>query len=152
MPPSIDVRSTSPEETMRAGEKAGSLLREGDLVLLEGELGSGKTVFVRGVCRALGCEEEVRSPTFVLVREYAGRVPVFHIDLYRLTGIRDWPNLGVEDRMGQGVALVEWGEALEGLFAEDALVVKIEPGAVESDRLLRFRWSDPRLFRMGLSE
>jgi tRNA threonylcarbamoyladenosine biosynthesis protein TsaE len=152
MPPSIQVRTTSPEETMRVGEKAGGLLRAGDLVLLKGDLGSGKTVFVRGVCRALGCEREVRSPSFVLVREYRGRLPVFHIDLYRLTGIRDWPTLGVEDRMGQGVALVEWGEVLEPLFAAEAFVVELGAGVGPSDRVLTLRWSDPRLTRMGLAE
>jgi tRNA threonylcarbamoyladenosine biosynthesis protein TsaE len=152
MAPSIELCTTSPEETILAGERVGALLRPGDLVLLEGELGSGKTVFVRGVCRALGCEAEVRSPSFVLVREYRGRETVFHIDLYRLTGIRDWPTLGVEDRMGQGVALVEWGEALEPLFAAEALVVELRSGSGPTERLLRLRWRDPRLARMGLTE
>ena len=149
MAPSLVLASSSPEETLCIGERVGALLRAGDLVLLEGDLGSGKTVFVRGVCRAFGCEEQVRSPSFVLVREYRGRETVFHIDLYRLTGLSDWHTLGVEDRMGQGVALVEWGEALERLFAADALVVKLEAGAALTDRLLRLRWNDPRLLRMG---
>ncbi|MFH1679730.1 MAG: tRNA (adenosine(37)-N6)-threonylcarbamoyltransferase complex ATPase subunit type 1 TsaE [Candidatus Eisenbacteria bacterium] len=152
MVPSIERESSSPEATMRIGEKVGAVLRAGDLVLLRGDLGSGKTVFVRGVCRSFGCEDEVRSPSFVLVREYRGRVTVFHIDLYRLTGLSDWPNLGVEDRMGQGVALVEWGETLEPLFAAEALVVELEAGAGINERVLRLRWSDPRLFRRGLAE
>jgi len=147
----ITVESASPEATMRIGEKVGRSLRAGDLVLLKGDLGSGKTVFVRGVCRAFGSDGQVRSPSFVLVREYEGRLPVFHVDLYRLTGPGDWPNLGVEDRMAQGVALVEWGEAIEPLFAAEALVVEIDSGAGRNDRILRFRWSDPRLTGMGLS-
>jgi tRNA threonylcarbamoyladenosine biosynthesis protein TsaE len=152
MDSALSFSTSSPEETMRLGERVGALLRPGDVVLLEGDLGSGKTVFVRGACRALGCEKEVRSPSFVLVREYGGSLHVFHIDLYRLTGLRDWPNLGVEDRIGEGVALVEWGEALEPLFGATALVVTLAAGEGPSDRLIRLRWNDPRLLRMGPAE
>lgn len=140
----VVTRSDSPEATMRFGERIGALLRPGDVVILKGDLGSGKTVLVRGICRPLGCDGEVRSPTFVLVREYDGSIPVFHIDLYRLTGLRDWPNLGVEDRMDQGVALVEWGEPIESLFGGGALVIELRAGETESERLLRADWDDPR--------
>lgn len=140
--------SGSPEETERFGERLGALLRPGDVALLVGDLGSGKTVLVRGICRAFGCAGEVRSPTFVLVREYEGPFPVFHIDLYRLTGPGDWPNLGVEDRMAQGVALVEWGESIESLFGGGAVVVEIGAGKGEKEREIRIRWDDPRLERL----
>ncbi|MBN1825587.1 MAG: tRNA (adenosine(37)-N6)-threonylcarbamoyltransferase complex ATPase subunit type 1 TsaE [Candidatus Eisenbacteria bacterium] len=139
----------SPEETMELGARLGAVLRPGDLVLLRGDLGSGKTVFVRGVCRAFGCADRVRSPSFVLVREYEGRVRVFHVDLYRLTGPGDWPNLGVEDRMAQGVALVEWGERIAGLYGGNALDVEIRSGRSETDRVIALRWSDPRLAHLG---
>ena len=147
----IQVATSSAEATVLLGERVGALLRPGDLVILKGELGSGKTVFVRGVCRAFGCESAVRSPSFVLVREYEGRERVFHIDLYRLTGPGDWPTLGVEDRMAQGVAVVEWGEMLEPVLGEGALVVEFDAGPTESDRLVRLRWSDPRLAELELS-
>jgi len=130
---------------MALGERIGALLRPGDVVLLRGDLGSGKTVFVRGVCRAFGCADRVRSPSFVLVREYEGRERIFHIDLYRLTGPGDWPNLGVEDRMAQGVALVEWGERIAGLYAGSSLDVELRPGRAETDRVVALRWRDPRI-------
>jgi len=146
----FQVRTTSAEATVLLGERVGGILSRGDLVILKGDLGSGKTVFVRGICRALGCEDDVRSPSFVLVREYQGRELVFHIDLYRLTGPGDWPTLGVEDRMAQGVALVEWGEVIEPVFGEGALVVELDAGPAETDRVVRLRWNDPRLAELGL--
>lgn len=142
---SVRFATGSPAETMDLGERIGRLLGPGDLVILRGDLGSGKTVFVRGICRAFGCEEQVRSPSFVLVREYEGRKPIFHIDLYRLTGPGDWNNLGVEDRMDQGVALVEWGEKIESIFRGDALSVEFGPGPGETDRVIRIVWNDLRL-------
>ena len=87
----------------------------------------------------------VSSPSFVLINEYPGRIPLYHIDLYRLTGLEDWPNLGVEDRMDQGVALVEWGDRIEDVFGDDALVVELHSGEKETDRVVHLRWSDPRL-------
>ena len=141
----LRFETRSAEETIELGERIGRLLRAGDLVLLKGELGSGKTVLVRGICRAFGCEKRVRSPSFVLVREYDAVPAIFHIDLYRLTASRDWPNLGVEDRMAQGVALVEWGDRMDPRFAEGSLVIRLAAGEGEEDRVVELRWSDRRL-------
>jgi tRNA threonylcarbamoyladenosine biosynthesis protein TsaE len=109
------VFSLSEDETFALGRRTGSSLRPGSLVLLQGELGTGKTVFARGVAVGLGIgESEVSSPTFTLVQEYTGgRLPLFHADLYRLEGPDEIGALGIEYLLERGgVVLVEWGERL----------------------------------------
>jgi len=108
------VTTASEAETMETGAMLASSLVAGDTVLLVGALGAGKTVFVRGVARALGVDPgKVRSPTFTLVNLYRGRLPVYHVDLYRIEKQEDLSELGLEDLIGRdGVALVEWGDRL----------------------------------------
>jgi tRNA threonylcarbamoyl adenosine modification protein YjeE len=103
----------SAEETEAAGEQLAATLRQGDLVLLSGELGAGKTTFVRGLARGLGSRAEVQSPTFQLVRIYPGRVQLGHVDLYRLEPGTEIAELGLEDMLEEGVVVVEWGERLQ---------------------------------------
>ena len=104
----------SPEETERLGEELGRNLGGGEVVLLQGELGAGKTAFVRGLARGLGADpEEVASPTFVLLTAYPGRLTLYHADLYRLSGGGDDRELGLEELPGPaGVLAVEWAERL----------------------------------------
>jgi tRNA threonylcarbamoyladenosine biosynthesis protein TsaE len=113
---------------MEAGARLAAGLRRGDTVLLEGGLGAGKTVFARGVAQGLGVEpKEVRSPTFTLVNVYAGRLPVYHIDLYRIEKSEELAELGLEEFLGtDGVALVEWGEKLDRRTPKHAVSVRIE--------------------------
>jgi tRNA threonylcarbamoyladenosine biosynthesis protein TsaE len=103
------VETSGEAETAAAGEQLAHTLHTGDVVLLSGELGAGKTAFVRGVARALGVpEEDVTSPTFTLVQEYrALRVVLFHIDLYRLSP-REVEDLGLDEMMGEGILAIEW--------------------------------------------
>lgn len=145
----VTIRTASPEETGSLGERLGSLLVAGDLVSLRGDLGSGKTVLVGGICASLGCAERVKSPSFVLVREYRGRAPVFHIDLYRLNGPEEWDGLGIDDRMEEAITLVEWGDRLGEILPPSALEVAIELGEGERDRLFSLSWRDPRIERLG---
>ena len=100
----------SEEETARVGERLAQGLKRGDVVLLYGDLGAGKTAFVRGLAQGLGAPPaDVTSPTFTLLQEYHGRIPLYHADLYRLEA-RDVPDLGLEEVASGGVLAVEWAE------------------------------------------
>jgi tRNA threonylcarbamoyladenosine biosynthesis protein TsaE len=116
----LDIVTNSPAETEFAGEQLGRGLREGDLLLLEGDLGAGKTTFVRGVARGVGSSAHVASPTFQLVRVYPGRVQLAHVDLYRLESGADLLDLGLEELLEHGAVVVEWGDRIEA--AEAALL------------------------------
>jgi tRNA threonylcarbamoyladenosine biosynthesis protein TsaE len=107
-----EIRSSSPEETEAAGEELAVTLTVGDLLLLAGELGAGKTTFVRGLARGLGISSGVQSPTFQLVRVYPGRIQLAHVDLYRLESGAELADLGLDDLLEQGVVAVEWGDRL----------------------------------------
>ena len=98
----------------------------GDVVLLAGDLGAGKTVFARGLAHGLGVEEPVASPTFTLAREYRGRVRVVHADIYRLDHVRELADLGFDDTDDDTVAIVEWGDVVSGAFGVDRLEVRLE--------------------------
>lgn len=125
--PARTLISRSEEETRAAGESLASSLRSGDTVLLSGDLGMGKTVFARGVAAGLGVDPgQVRSPSFTLVNRYPGRVPVYHIDLYRVEKLEDMDELGLEEILGgDGVAVVEWAERLGPYRPGRAVEVRI---------------------------
>ncbi|MFZ5516200.1 MAG: tRNA (adenosine(37)-N6)-threonylcarbamoyltransferase complex ATPase subunit type 1 TsaE [Candidatus Zhuqueibacterota bacterium] len=109
--------SYSDAETMAWGEKISRSLRPGDVVAFFGDLGSGKTRTVQGICRGLGCFEQVSSPTFTLINEYSGTFPVYHFDLYRIESEREIYDLGYEEYFnGDGVCLIEWAERIAGLL------------------------------------
>lgn len=108
-----DKISNSPADTERDGTLLGERLRAGDVVLLTGALGAGKTTFVRGVARGTGSRAPVASPTFQLVRIYPGRVQLAHVDLYRVENSAEVRDLGLEELAAQGAVVVEWGERLE---------------------------------------
>ena len=115
--------TTSPAETEEAGRRLGERLRAGDVILLTGELGAGKTTFVRGVARGTSSAAPVASPTFQLVRVYAGRVQLAHVDLYRIENNAELSGLGLEELADQGAVIIEWGDRIE---VRDAAVIDIE--------------------------
>ena len=120
----MTVTTQSREETLALGRALGSLLRAGDVVALCGPLGSGKTTLTKGIAEGLGVEEPrwVTSPTFVLVHEYEGTVPVYHLDAYRLRGSADAEALGTEEMFfGDGVAIVEWAERIPDALPDERL-------------------------------
>ena len=130
--------SSSEAETEALGERLAGLLRVGDVVALYGDLGAGKTTFVRGLARGLGSEDAVASPTFVLMHVYEGRLPLYHFDAWRLEGPGDLAALGVEEYLeGDGVAVVEWSERAEGLFPPERLEVHLEQGGEPQERRVR---------------
>ncbi|MBT5471134.1 MAG: tRNA (adenosine(37)-N6)-threonylcarbamoyltransferase complex ATPase subunit type 1 TsaE [Nitrospina sp.] len=104
------------EETLQLGIKLGAKLIEGDLVLLFGDLGAGKTCLTQGICRGAGLDNEsyIRSPTFTLINEYQGKIPIFHIDLYRLETENEIINLGLEEIIySKAITIIEWSEKLQ---------------------------------------
>lgn len=108
-----EVRTKSPEQTMHLGQICGQWLTQGTVIALMGDLGTGKTVFAKGVAKGVGVadEREVTSPSFVLVNEYQGRFPVYHVDLYRLHQARELEDLGWEELISTpGVTMIEWAE------------------------------------------
>jgi tRNA threonylcarbamoyladenosine biosynthesis protein TsaE len=129
------TRST--DETLELARAVGELLRPGDVVSLVGALGAGKTVFARGVARALGVTELVVSPTFTIVREYEGRVPLVHVDVYRIDAVQELHDLGFEEVVrDDAVTIVEWGDMIDGLLPGDRLDVRLTPGAADDERIV----------------
>ena len=120
----VSRRSEAPEETERWGAALASGLQAGDLILLHGPLGSGKTCFVTGLARGLGVRGRVRSPSFGLIHEMHGRVLLAHVDLYRLSE-READRLGLEELRDRAVLAVEWGERLPASWDEDALAITL---------------------------
>ncbi len=134
--------SASPDESLRAGEALGRLLQPGDLVALFGELGSGKTLFVRGMATGLGCTPgDVHSPSFTLVNEYPcaradARWRLAHIDLYRLRSADEVPGIGWDEYMGaRYVVAVEWAERAQGYLPQDHLRVQFEARGADRRRV-----------------
>ncbi len=121
------VIASSIEETLEAGERLAAGLQAGDVVLLKGDLGAGKTHFVKGVARYFGIpEEEVQSPTFSIIHEYPGKIPLYHVDAYRLNRPEEALEFGIEEYLyGDGICLIEWPERIEALLPESSRVVEI---------------------------
>jgi tRNA threonylcarbamoyladenosine biosynthesis protein TsaE len=116
----LEETTTSSSQTEAAGQRLGERLRSGDVVLLTGELGAGKTTFVRGVARGTESPAPVASPTFQLVRIYPGRVQLAHVDLYRIENNAELSDLGLDELADQGAVVVEWGERID--IPEAALI------------------------------
>ena len=141
-------RSGAPEETVAIGEALGRAAHAGDLICLWGELGAGKTQLAKGIARGLGVEATVNSPTFILMNEYAGRLPLFHVDLYRLADAADALAGGVvDDRQADGVTVVEWPERMGDVLPLARLDVRIE-GTGDDVRTIELSTSDPALARL----
>lgn len=120
--------TTSPEETQLLAEQLGRLLQPGDVIALIGELGSGKTLFSQGLARGLEVPETfyITSPTFAIINEYPGRIPFYHLDLYRVDGAAEFSELGIEELLyGQGAVAIEWAERLGENLPEERLEVHL---------------------------
>ena len=133
----LELVSHSPEETQKLGRCLGEIARPGDVFLLVGDLGSGKTCLTQGIAWGLGIKEYALSPSFVIIRELYGRLPLYHIDLYRLDRIEESMDLGLDDYLyGRGVCVVEWAEKALSLMPKERLLIRLD---YLSDTERRFR-------------
>lgn len=135
--------SHSPEETEDLGETLGKQLKPGSIVAYRGGLGMGKTAFTRGLARGLGCTGRVTSPTFTIVNEYRGTIPLFHFDMYRLDSSDALYDIGWEDYLTRGgVCAVEWSENIADALPAHVITVTLSRGAVETDRIITVEGGD----------
>ena len=135
----------SPDAMRRLGELAGSVLRSGDVLVLTGDLGAGKTQLAKGIARSLGVTEDVTSPTFTIMSAYQGTdMPLCHVDLYRLASVDELEDTGIFDMLGEGVCLIEWGERFARALGEERLDVFIE----RMDELAEPGCEPPRLVHL----
>jgi len=132
-----EVATTNPAETLALGRRLAAELRAGDIVLLAGRLGAGKTLFAAGVGEGLGVEEPLTSPSFMLARVHDGFMPIVHADVYRLGSSAEFEDLDLPEQARDGVLLVEWGDAIAAGIPDDHLMVRIEITG-ETERLFRF--------------
>jgi tRNA threonylcarbamoyladenosine biosynthesis protein TsaE len=124
---SLKLISHCPAETLELGAHIGEVAQPGDIFLLNGDLGAGKTCLTQGIARGLGSQEYALSPTFVLMRELKGRMQLYHIDLYRLDNIEEISDLGLEDYLyGRGVCVIEWAEKGLNVLPAEHLLIKID--------------------------
>lgn len=136
----LKVRSESPEDTEELGVAVGMLLSPGAFLFLSGDLGGGKTLFARGISRGLECKEQATSPSFALLHRYEGRIPFYHLDLYRLSRPEDTAVLALDELLEEeAVVAVEWGDVAKGQFPTDLLKVHFNYGEKDNEREIIFR-------------
>lgn len=141
---SVVSTTASVDETRALAEALAGLARPGDVVVLAGDLGAGKTAFVQGFGRGLGVQERITSPTFTLVHVYEGRLPIHHLDVYRLEQLSEALDLGLPEMLDEGgVVLIEWGEAILPVLPHDFLEVRLTFGEGDDDRRITLRSVGP---------
>jgi len=140
----VVVHAHNEAETVALGAKLGSMLQPGDIIALTGELGAGKTTLTKGIARGAGVEAEVYSPTFTLIHEHRGRIPFYHVDLYRLESENLMPDIGIEEYLyGSGVTVIEWSERMGSLLPDSALRVRLSADD-DTGREIELSSSSPR--------
>ena len=140
----IEALTKSVEDTRALASELAALAVPGDLVVLAGDLGTGKTAFAQGFARGLGVVEQVTSPAFVLVRSYEGRLPLTHLDVYRLDHLQELVDIGIAEMLDEGgVTLIEWGDVVTPVLPPDFLEVRLADGDSDDERLVRLRTVGP---------
>lgn len=136
------IISNSPAETEKIGEKLAQGLKGTEVIALFGGLGMGKTAFTRGLCRGLGVDDGVSSPTFALVNEYSGKFNIYHFDMYRVTTWDDLYSTGFFDYVNTGVLVIEWSENIEGALPDNSLKITISRGENDNQRIFEIEGTD----------
>ena len=124
----ITFKTKSADETIELGKKIGSKLKKGDIIAMQGTLAAGKTTITKGIAQALEIKDTITSPTFCLISEYEGKMPLYHMDVYRLDGAEDFAGLGTEDMLyGDGVSIIEWSEKIMSELPKKTIILKLQP-------------------------
>lgn len=122
-----EFKTFSQEETIEIGKALGRILNTGDIVCINGDLGTGKTVFTNGIAKSLGIKEHITSPTFTIVNEYSGRVPFYHFDVYRIADSEEMFEIGFEEYLyGEGIVVIEWADIIKDILPEEVIQVTIK--------------------------
>lgn len=140
----INIKSNNTSETLRLGKSLSKLLTKGDIVVLSGELGSGKTKFVEGFLQNYGLENEISSPTFNIVNEYSSSdTSIYHFDVYRLEDSDEFYAIGGEEYFEKGICLIEWGELISDVLPKDYIHITIHKDSIdENSRIFEFKTED----------
>lgn len=124
----LTFETSSAEETIELGKKIGNLLKPGDVIAMQGTLAAGKTTITKGIAQSLGINDTITSPTFCLISEYEGKMPLYHMDVYRLDSGEDFVNLGTDDMIyGNGVSIIEWSEKIMEELPSKTIILAITP-------------------------
>jgi tRNA threonylcarbamoyladenosine biosynthesis protein TsaE len=130
----VEITSHSAGQTESLGEQLATLLKAGSIVAFDGELAAGKTTMIRGICHGLHVRTPVQSPTFTLINEYQGKLPVYHLDCYRERRKQEWLALGIEDYLyGKGVTLIEWADAIRELMPQSSIRIIMNHVMIEEN-------------------
>lgn len=144
----MEITSISPEQTQEIGRNLGQIAQPGDVILLTGNLGAGKTCLTQGIAWGLDTNEFAASPSFTLMREHYGRLPLYHVDFYRLDHVEDIYDLGIDDYLfGNGLCVIEWAEKGMELMPDERLLIEIEHVS-ENERKLSLKASGKRYEEM----
>lgn len=123
----MKIITNNENETYNIGIKIGKQLKAGDILSLNGDLGAGKTYLTKGIAKGLGIEDYITSPTFTILNEYKGRIPLYHFDVYRINDVEEMYEIGFEEYLyGNGVCIIEWGSMVEEILPEDTINIKIK--------------------------
>ncbi|HBG38505.1 MAG TPA: tRNA (adenosine(37)-N6)-threonylcarbamoyltransferase complex ATPase subunit type 1 TsaE [Clostridiaceae bacterium] len=123
----MKVITNNENETYNIGIKIGKQLKAGDILSLNGDLGAGKTYLTKGIAKGLGVEDYITSPTFTILNEYEGRIPLYHFDVYRINDVEEMYEIGFEEYLyGNGVCVIEWGSVVEEILPKDTINIKIK--------------------------
>lgn len=137
----------SSEQTIELGRKIGKLLKPGDVIAMSGTLAAGKTTITKGIAESLGVKDNVTSPTFCLISEYEGeKMPLYHMDVYRLDGEEDFLNLGVDELLyGNGVCIIEWSEKVKNALPKKTIYMNITPNQDSSRTINIENWNNEKI-------
>ncbi len=138
----LKLTTHSSEETITLGEILGAMLKPGDVLAMRGTLAAGKTTITKGIAKALGVTDNITSPTFCIISEYEGaKMPLYHMDVYRLDNAEDFINLGVDDLIyGNGVSIIEWSEKIQSELPKKTITVQITPNEDSTRTIELINW------------